>query len=169
MKTKLHTTSTYNASRTVETVIWVSAITLLFILFSFTNAFSNTIQFEEEQYVDDIPFDTEMVVNEMMNPEFDFEDEAYIDDIPFNTACVTINCNYNKVISVVFELEEETYINDMPFDSEKVAEWYACNNAVSFDFELNDESYIDDIPFDTFTIANCHYKADATMLYASGM
>ena len=169
MKTKLHTANTFNANRTVETVIWIGAITLLLILFSYTNAFSNTMQLEEEQYIDDTPFDTELVVNEMMTPEFYFKDEAYIDDIPFNTACVSANCNYIKAVSLIFEMEDETFIEDMPFNTEKVTERYLFNNAVLLNFQLSDEAYIDDIPFNTLNIANCYYKADTTMLYVSEM
>lgn len=51
--------------------------------------------FEEEEYIDDIPFDTESIVEnylqkEAMNTEFDFEEEAYVDDIPFNTTKIAL-------------------------------------------------------------------------------
>lgn len=168
MKTKLHTSSTYSAKRTSETIIWLSAITILFILFSYTNVFADSTKFEEKQYIDDIPFDTEMVVNEMLNSEFYFEDEAYIDDIPFNTARIAANYKFTKATSVLFEPEDETYIDDIPFSTGMVAKRYAYVTAVSIEFQLNDESYIDDIPFDTFAIANSFNNGCNSNLCYSG-
>jgi len=85
--------------------------------------------------------------------EFFFEEEAYIDDIPFNTECVSKNCLYQKAMSVVFELDEEMYVEDIPFNTELVKEQHSLQtNNHNFSFE--DEDYIDDIPFDTYTLAN---------------
>jgi hypothetical protein len=42
-----------------------------------------------------------------------FNEESYIDDIPFNTECVSANCCYHKAISVEFNFEEEQYIDDI--------------------------------------------------------
>ena len=44
----------------------------------------------EEYYIDDIPFDTESIVNmfeyeKAVNTVYLMDDEDYIDDIPFNT------------------------------------------------------------------------------------
>jgi len=64
--------------------------------------------------------------------EFDFEEEAYIEDIPFNTECVTANCRYKKAMAVVFEIEEEKYVNDIPFDTKNIAQ---NSNSKEFDFE----------------------------------
>lgn len=103
MKTKLHT----------------AALITMITLFT-ANLFASEFNFEEESYIDDIPFKTEMVVNEMMTPEFDFEDEAYINDIPFNTASIAASYVYNTAITVLFEMEEEAYIDDIPFKTEKI-------------------------------------------------
>lgn len=154
MKAKLHTNETYSTNRTLETFIWIFGLVLLFAVFSYTNASANTIEFSEESYIDDIPFDTEMIVYGLQTPEFDFEDEEYIDDIPFNTACVSANCIYNIANMVVFEMEEEEYIDDLPFSTVDIAENYTFNMAMAVDFEMEDESYIDDIPFDTYQIVN---------------
>lgn len=48
------------------------------------------------------------------NVNFNFEEEEYIDDIP---SIITDTCNetdYQKVISVDFEMDEEAYIDDIP-------------------------------------------------------
>jgi len=83
------------------------------------------IVFEEEEYIDDIPFDTlaiaeACILNETMNVEFDFEEEAYIDDIPYNTHEVAKNYKIEKYLKNVFVFEEEEYIDDIPFDTEKI-------------------------------------------------
>ena len=80
---------------------------------------------EDEEYIDDIPFDTEAVaeaflLNETMNVAFDFEEEAYIDDIPCNTYKVVKNYRYEKYLENVFVFEEEEYIDDIPFNTEKI-------------------------------------------------
>ena len=146
MKTKLHT----------------AALITMITLFT-ANLFASEFNFEEESYIDDIPFNTEMVVNEMMTPEF--EEEAYINDIPFNTASIAASYDYNTALSVLFEMEEEAYIDDMHFNTAIVTGIYTYNNAISVEFQLNDESYIDDIPFNTYLIA-CNNNVD-TNLYTS--
>ena len=54
-------------------------------------------------------------------PEFNFEEEAYIEDIPFDTKCVSINCIYQKAIAEIFEFEEEAYVDDIPFATDSIA------------------------------------------------
>lgn len=85
--------------------------------------------------------------------EFDFEEETYIDDIPFDTECVTKNCMYRKAISVVFDLDEEMYVEDIPFNTKKIITKTKYLSSLNSEFEMEDENYIDDIPFDTFVLA----------------
>ena len=52
----------------------------------FTDAFEAVFEMEEEQYIDDIPFDTEILSTKLnyekaIAIDFNFEDEEYIDDI----------------------------------------------------------------------------------------
>jgi len=166
MKTNLKTANSHNAKMILESIIWVIAITLLFIIFSSTSSLGNNFNFKDEAYIDDIPFDTETVVHEMNISDFDFKDEAYIDDIPFNTAYVTANYNYLKAMAVNYELVDEDYINDIPFNTEKVTETYTYSKAVSVEFQLTDEEYIDDIPFNTQLIAQRYNKSHLNDLYA---
>jgi len=166
MKTNLKTASSHNAKMILESTIWIIAITLLFIIFSSTNSLGNNLNFKDEAYIDDIPFDTETVVHEMNITNVDFEDEAYIDDIPFNTAYVTANCNYLKAMAVDYELEDENFINDIPFNTEKVTEVYTYSKAVSIEFQLTDEKYIDDIPFNTGIVVLNYNKVNLNDLYA---
>lgn len=67
-------------------------------------------------------------------PEFDFEEESYIEDIPFDTECVTTNCKYKKAMSVVFEMEDEKYVNDIPFDTKNIAQ-NSSQNKLDFEDE----------------------------------
>ena len=67
---------------------------------------------------------------------FVLQDEEYIDDIPFDTKKIIEEYSgycagfYNESLDVDFQLEEEEYIDDIPFDtyeivkSEKIMERY---------------------------------------------
>jgi hypothetical protein len=81
--------------------------------------------FEEEEYIDDIPFNTQAIaeacaLNETMQVAFDFEEETYVDDIPYNTCEVARQYRTEKYIKNVFVFEEEEYVDDIPFDTEEV-------------------------------------------------
>ncbi len=88
----------------------------LAILFS-TTLSASAFNFSEESYINDIPFDTVEVYNNIITEqnlnEFNFEEDNYIDDIPFDTKCISIDCLYNKALLVEFNFEEEDYINDL--------------------------------------------------------
>jgi len=94
-----------------------------------------------------------------MNTSFDFEEEAYINDIPFNTECVSAWCKYNKAVNEVFEMTEEDYVNDIPFNTEKVSAESAYQNATEVEFEVEEEAYIDDIPFETYSITQAYFQS----------
>lgn len=69
------------------------------------------------------PPETELINNALnieLMPEFDFEEEAYINDIPFDTECVSKNCIYQKALLVTFDFEEEAFVDDIPFETEAV-------------------------------------------------
>lgn len=117
MKTQATTTNSYAANRTVEITVWIIGILIFALLIFSTNSKASTFQFEDEAYIDDIPFDTEMVVHLLMLAEYNFEEEAYIDDIPFNTAKISAQYLYNDAMAVNFELPEELYVNDIPFNT----------------------------------------------------
>jgi hypothetical protein len=167
MKTNLKSTDSHKTKMAVETIIWISAITFLFILFSFTNSLGNNLNFPEEEYINDIPFNTESVVNEMNLSDFDFEDETTITDIPFNTARIAANYNFQIAMTAHFEMEDENYINDIPFNTEQVMESYMYTTAISKEFQMSGEDYIDDIPFDTNSIAQNFRTVIPDELYVS--
>ena len=87
------------------------------ILFS-VNLIASPINFtEEESYINDVPFSTSEIYNEVMAEqqlaEFDFEEEEYIDDITIDTKCISAQCLFQEAISVEFNFEEEEYIDDI--------------------------------------------------------
>ncbi len=100
------------------------------------NAAVESFNFEEENYINDIPFNTECITAEFLYEKaiteiYNFEDEAYIEDIPFNTECVTASCRYQKAISVIFSFEEENYIDDIPFNTFALLNNQKCTSLVS--------------------------------------
>ena len=72
----------------------------LAILFS-VNLSAATFSFEEENYINDIPFNTNQIYNEILIEsgmlDFNFVDEAYINDIPFSTEMVVSDYEYQIV------------------------------------------------------------------------
>ena len=86
MKTKVQSNGNYTAKRTLETILWLAGISLIILLLSASNANANTFEMGEELYIDDIPFDTELVVASITGPEFYFDDEPKVNDIPRNSA-----------------------------------------------------------------------------------
>ena len=100
----------------MKSLINITAAIAIAIIFS-ANLNASQINFTEETYIDDIPFSTTEVYNEIITEqqlsEFDFEEEEYIDDIIVDTKCISTQCLYQKAISVEFNLEEEQYIDDL--------------------------------------------------------
>ena len=136
MKTRANYPNSYAANRTAEITVWLIGLLVLSLLLASTSSSASEFSFEEEAYVPDIPFDTELVVHELMSGEFNFEEEAYVDDIPFNTAEVCAQCLYRKAVSVEFENEEEAYCEDIPFDTESVVMEYRYDQVLEQAFEF---------------------------------
>ena len=95
--------------------------------FDYSNAYNKDLaefNFEEESYIDDIPFDTECVSKNCIYQKailvtFNFSEEEYIDDIPFETETIAVNQE--------FDFEDESYIDDIPFNTMKIAKNYNRN------------------------------------------
>jgi hypothetical protein len=119
---------------TLYTTVLIAAITLFSL-----NLNASTFRFADESYIDDIPFDTELVCEKLMievfQNEFQFEEEAYIDDIPFNTKSIAANYHYAVALEMDFDFNEEDYINDIPFNTEELAKMNEQNtNRISSQF-----------------------------------
>ena len=141
--------NTLNITKTIATI---------FIILFTINLSAAVLNIEEENYINDIPFDTYEIYNDIVDRvdlmKFDFEEEAYINDIPFDTKCITVDCGYEKALQEEFSFEEESYIDDIPFDTECITAECMYNKALKVTFRFDDESYIDDIPFATENIVN---------------
>jgi len=101
-----------------------STIAILTVLFLSTNMFANIFEMEQEQYIDDIPFNTEKVASQIIlenaiNQEFSLTEEN-INDIPFNTYEVASEKLYELAMAKDFDLEEEAFVEDIPFDTQLV-------------------------------------------------
>lgn len=83
---------------------------------------------------------------------FKMQDEAYINDIPFNTSVVLNEIHSCFALNMEFEMAEESYINDIPFDTQEVIMEYGIE-VEGLSIGMHEEAYIDDIPFDTKKIA----------------
>ena len=70
----------------------------------------------EEDYINDIPFDTyEIAVNAILDgDEVKLEDEAYVNDIPFDTRAIASKYLLRRMI----ETSKEGNVNDIPFNTE---------------------------------------------------
>lgn len=157
MKTQQHSSDTYSSNKTSEIAIWTIAIIILFLFASNLSAANLNIDFDEESYINDIPFDTEMISEQILLnqlQDYSFEDEAYINDIPFNTEIVALEVN-----PAAFENEEET-INDIPFDTEWIVANYNYKIALTQSFDFTDENTIYDIPFEINNLST-HNNCDS--------
>ena len=127
-----------------------TALTILLAI-----AFAISLQFvanANTTMVASATFDQAMMV------EFDFEEEAFINDIPFDTHCVSTKCKYLQAISEEFAVEEENYIDDIPFDTDQISQELSYESTLETVFEFEEEASIDDIPFDTQTVTQVYFQ-----------
>jgi len=76
----------------------------------------------------------------------EFEQEQYIDDIPFNLSEIEAQTRYDSAVIVDYTFEEEGTIDDLPMSEQQLASLRLQTVALSQQFDLEEESYIDDIP-----------------------
>lgn len=111
--------------KTMNTIIKSTAITATLAIFFSINTMA-VVNFEDEAYINDIPFDTEAIFNEVVIEknlvEFNFNDEEYINDIPFDTEVIADKKLYELAFNKEFVIEVEAYIDDIPFNTEEVCE-----------------------------------------------
>ena len=62
---------------------------------------------------------TTLKYDKAISVNFIFEEESYVNDIPFNTDSITNDYNYSNAITENFEMEEESYIDDIPFNTKE--------------------------------------------------
>ncbi len=104
----------------MKTNNYSTALIAIFTLIFSASVFASEINFKEEAYINDIPFDTEEVAAVYFDENtvsLDFDEETYVDDIPFNTSAIATDYLYKNAVQVVFNFETEEEINDIPFNT----------------------------------------------------
>lgn len=107
----------------MKKIITLIIVAGTFASFSFASNFSSTFKLNDEAYISDIPFNTELIFNTLMNDprqsvSLELTEESYIDDIPFDTQSIYSDAVANKTINPV--LSAESYVDDIPFSTEEV-------------------------------------------------
>jgi hypothetical protein len=108
----------------------VIIISILFQLIAFNASSANATQainpflIHTDCYIDDIPFDTEKVLQDYYQSVFSArigDAAAYIDDIPFDTEEVVAEIRAAEAMQVNFEMQTEAPIEDIPFNTKEIA------------------------------------------------
>ena len=83
------------------------------------------------------------------NATFALPEDQYVNDIPFNTAKLAVEAQYQKAIQVQFTVPQEKDVNDIPFNVKKIATQYQYQKALTQVFKVPAENDVNDIPFST--------------------
>jgi len=135
--------------RLIALTFFIYCLTCYYTTFASTQQVG--FELEEEEFVQDIPFETSDVVLSLIH-ESDTSDPTM--DNTENPISDGEELAYYLSSNVEFTMEEEEYIDDIPFDTEKLVDSMVNfkagdKNVLVQEFYLADEEYIDDIPFDT--------------------
>ena len=109
----------------------------LILLFTSVSLSAGNYKIAEEEYIDDIPFNTKAIFDSVqatrLAAQFRPAEEAYIDDIPFDTRAIAGQSLAEKALNVPFRMPEEPYINDIPFNTKAIASrhMYRSKNSMS--------------------------------------
>lgn len=76
----------------------------------------------------------------------EFNQEQYIDDIPFDLDSIEKQTRYDNAVVVDYSLDEEVFINDLPFNENQMENIRVHSIAMNQQFDFEEECYIDDIP-----------------------
>lgn len=141
----------------MKTLIKTISLLVTLTILSSVNLYALEYNFNEESYIDDIPFNTHEIFHDIIADrklaEFDFEEEGYIDDISVDSGCVTPECKYKKAVSVDFQLEEEEYVDDITFNTEFISAAALYLQAMLVDFDFEEEANVNDLSFDNENLA----------------
>lgn len=84
--------------------------------------------------------------DEYLNTIFRTEEEQTVNDIPFNTADIASEALFQKLVKNDFSRDEEQSINDLPFGILEKAGQSSARKVNDSVFEEKDEAFVDDIP-----------------------
>jgi len=98
----------------MKTLLKTTALTATLTLLLSISLNASTYNFNDELYIDDIPFNTTEIYNDIMVEkelaEFNYEEEGYIDDIPFETECVTLECLYHEAVRLILNMKKKSIL-----------------------------------------------------------
>lgn len=142
----------------MKTLIKTTSALVTLTILTFANLNASEYYYNDESYIDDIPFNTDEIYNDIIADrelaEFDFEEEEYIDDIPVDSGCVTAECKYKKAVAVDFQFEEDEYVDDITFNTAFVSAASLYLQAMSVNFDFEEEAYINDQSFNNKNLAS---------------
>lgn len=101
---------------TISTLVLTIAIILSSHIFTVATDFSESKECE----IDDVTVCTASVASNYevaTLANYYFDDEEYINDIPFNTNIISAEANYLNAMAEDFDFEKESYIDDIPFNT----------------------------------------------------
>lgn len=101
-----------------------STLAILIAIFFSTNIFAEGFEMEQEQYIDDIPFNTEKIAKQTIlenaiNQDFSINEEN-VNDIPFNTFDIASHKLYELAQEKEFDMEKEAFVEDIPFNTQLI-------------------------------------------------
>ena len=127
----------------MKTTIKLFTLTAMITLFFTVSTTTAQINFfaDNEAFIDDIPFNTELIASEVLFDKTGFvsDEEAYIDDIPFDTHSIVYDICCDRELKEKYSYRDESYIDDIPFNTEEIykqvlqarnADSYLQSNAV---------------------------------------
>ncbi|MCF8331762.1 MAG: hypothetical protein K9H84_04860 [Bacteroidales bacterium] len=132
------------------------------------NANNNEVKLSEEDYVNDVPFDTKAIVanldedkvskSEQSNQNVEMPEEDYVNDVNIDTRQVvkeqfssiikTTGRFFQSVKKGLKNFSEKGYIKNNELNLVKLYTDIVLEDQES-DVRLEEESYVDDVPFDT--------------------
>lgn len=96
----------------------ITTLISVFIIATVPATTGQAFALEEEDYVDDIPFNTELIAYQaLVSDMIETEIEDYVDDIPFNTKKIYYESLLNDL---VLASEDERYVDDIPFCTREI-------------------------------------------------
>ncbi len=102
-------------------------IAILIVLSSYIFASATIFSYSNKAYVKNAPCVNSSVTEnyeKAIAVNYFLEDEDYINDIPFETNNVADKLNYLNVKTEDFNIEEESYIDDIPFNTKEMVQLF---------------------------------------------
>lgn len=137
------TTKTVQKNSIMKAIVKIFSLALMLVSSSLT---AGNWQQKEEEYIDDIPFNTRLIFDSVQASRFaaDFRpaEEAYIDDIPFDTHKIACRSLSDEALRKSYPMPEEPYINDIPFNTQSIASKYRAKQCVRTIYVVKNNEFV---------------------------